>query len=97
MRRRTNRSSRAGRVDRVTPIYPIRTVAQMTDLSPQRIPAWETDYGLIRPHRTGGGHRLFSQEDVERLLWIKRMVQERGLSLQGVKRLLEETAGRRGR
>ncbi|MDR7590785.1 MAG: MerR family transcriptional regulator [Armatimonadota bacterium] len=97
MRRRTNRSSRAGRVDRVTPIYPIRTVAQMTDLSPQRIRAWETDYGLIRPHRTGGGHRLFSQEDVERLLWIKRMVQERGLSLQGVKRLLEETAGRRGR
>ncbi|MDQ7800354.1 MAG: MerR family transcriptional regulator [Armatimonadota bacterium] len=97
MRRRTNRPSRAGRVDRVTPIYPIRTVAQMTDLSPQRIRAWETDYGLIRPHRTGGGHRLFSQEDVERLLWIKRMVQERGLSLQGVKRLLEDTAGRRGR
>ncbi|WP_376792793.1 MerR family transcriptional regulator, partial [Thermoflexus sp.] len=29
--------------------------------------------GLIRPHRTGGGHRLFSQEDVERLLWIKHM------------------------
>ncbi|MCS7236496.1 MAG: MerR family transcriptional regulator [Armatimonadota bacterium] len=80
-------------MDRSTPIYPIRTVAQMTELSPQRIRAWETDYGLIRPHRTDGGHRLFSQEDVERLLWIKQMVEERGLSLQGVKRLLESRPG----
>ncbi|MDR5684093.1 MAG: MerR family transcriptional regulator [Armatimonadota bacterium] len=83
---------------RTTPIYPMRTVAQMTELSPQRIRAWEVDYGLIRPHRTNGGHRLFSQADVERLLWIKHMVQTRGLSLQGVKRLLEggaaPTAGR---
>jgi DNA-binding transcriptional MerR regulator len=76
-------------------VYPIRTVAQLTDLSPRRIRAWETQYGLIRPHRTDGGHRLFSQEDVDRLLWIKRMVQERGLSLQGVKRLLEEGGARR--
>jgi DNA-binding transcriptional MerR regulator len=91
-RRRTDDQGPVASRDRRAPIYPIRTVAQMTDLSPQRIRAWETDYGLIRPYRTGGGHRLFSQEDVERLLWIKRMV-ERGLSLQGVKRLLEETAG----
>jgi DNA-binding transcriptional MerR regulator len=62
----------------------------MTALSPQRIRAWEAEYGLIRPHRTHGGHRLFSQEDVERLLWVKQMVQRDGLSLQGVKRLLEE-------
>lgn len=33
---------------------------------------------------------------MERLLWIKRMVQERGLSLQGVKRLLEENPQGRG-
>ncbi|GBD30849.1 HTH-type transcriptional regulator GlnR [bacterium HR32] len=92
MRRRRANDRDSVAPDRRAPIYPIRTVAQMTDLSPQRIRAWETEYGLIRPYRTGGGHRLFSQEDVERHLWIKRMV-ERGLSLQGVKRLLEETAG----
>lgn len=83
--------------DRTTPIYPIRTVAQMTQLSPQRIRSWERQYGLVRPHRTDGGHRLYSQQDVERLLWIKRMVQEQGLSLQGVRRLLEENTRRRGR
>lgn len=95
MKAKGNRSSRRAGVDRRTPVYPIRTVAQLTALSPQRIRAWETDYGLVRPHRTDGGHRLFSQEDVERLLWIKRMVQEHGLSLQGVKRLLEESTGHR--
>jgi DNA-binding transcriptional MerR regulator len=61
----------------------------MTALSPQRIRAWEVEYGLVRPHRTNGGHRLFSQGDVERLLWVKQMVRE-GLSLQGVRRLLDE-------
>ncbi len=95
MSRKANRSSHAA-VDPTAAVYPIRTVAQMTNLSPQRIRAWETEYGLVRPQRTGGGHRLFSQQDVERLLWIKRMV-ERGLSLQGVKRLLEEARDRRGR
>jgi len=77
---KTSRPPQVGSADGKVPVYPIRTVAQLTAFSPPR---------------TRGGHRLFSQEDVERLLWIKRMVQERGLSLQGVKRLLEAGPRRR--
>lgn len=94
MRRAPSRLPQAA-ADRTAPTYPIRTVARMTELSPQRIGSWEREYGLLRPHRTDGGHRLYSRADVERLLWIKRMVQERGLSLQGVKRLLEENTQER--
>ena len=73
-------------VDRRVPIYPIRTVAQLTGVNPRRIRAWEEQYHLIAPARTGGGHRLFSEEDVERIRWIKAMV-DRGMSLKGIQRL----------
>ena len=75
-------------VDKEAPIYPIRTVAQLTGVNPRRIRAWEEQYHLITPARTGGGHRLFSEEDVERIRWIKAMV-DRGMSLKGIQRLVE--------
>ncbi len=74
-------------VDKEAPIYPIRTVAHLTGVNPRRIRAWEEQYRLIAPARTGGGHRLFSEEDVERIRWIKAMV-DRGMSLKGIQRLL---------
>lgn len=75
-------------VDKEAPIYPIRTVAQLTGVNTRRIRAWEEQYHLITPARTGGGHRLFSEEDVERIRWIKAMV-DRGMSLKGIERLLQ--------
>ncbi len=77
-------------VDRRAPIYPIRTVAHLTGVNPRRIRAWEDQYNLLTPARTGGGHRLYSEEDVERIRWVKDMV-DRGMSLKGIQRLIEST------
>ncbi len=71
------------------PIYPIRTVAHLAGVDARRIRAWETQYGLLRPARTKGGHRLFSQRDVELIRRIKRLIDEEGLRLQGVRLLLD--------
>lgn len=70
------------------PIYPIRTVARLTGVDARRIRAWEGQYGLIRPARTRGGHRLFSQLDLDLIKRIKRLIDEEGLRLQGVRLLL---------
>jgi DNA-binding transcriptional MerR regulator len=75
-------------VDKRAPIYPIRTVAHLTGVNPRRIRAWEDQYNLLSPARTSGGHRLYSEEDVERIRWVKAMV-DRGMSLKGIQRLLE--------
>jgi DNA-binding transcriptional MerR regulator len=75
-------------VDRRAPIYPIRTVAHLTGVNPRRIRAWEDQYNLFTPARTGGGHRLYSEDDVERVRWVKAMV-DRGMSLKGIQRLME--------
>ena len=70
------------------PIYPIRTVARLTGVDARRIRAWESQYGLIRPARTRGGHRLFSHQDLDLIKRIKRLIDEEGLRLQGVRLLL---------
>jgi MerR family transcriptional regulator/heat shock protein HspR len=44
--------------------------------------------GLIRPHRTPGGTRLYSEADVERLRIVQRLTSELGLNLAGVELVL---------
>jgi CheY-like chemotaxis protein len=50
---------------------------------------WEERYGKVVPHRTPGGHRLYSHDQVEQLRFVAEQV-ERGLSASDAHRLLEE-------
>jgi DNA-binding transcriptional MerR regulator len=74
-------------IDRHAPVYPIRTVGLQTGVKPGRIRAWER-HGLLNPWRTHGGHRLFSEEDVDRIRRIRAM-RGRGMRLKEVQRLLD--------
>jgi len=74
-------------------IYPVRTVAQLTGVSKRRIRAWEEQYHLLQPDRTEGGHRLYIENDIERISYIKKRV-DMGLSLKGIQRLLENDENR---
>lgn len=71
-------------------LFPIRVVAQLTGINPVTIRAWERRYGLVRPSRTPGGHRLYSQVDVERLRAASRLV-ARGVSISGASRMLHQS------
>lgn len=59
-------------------LYPIREVSRLTGVNPVTLRAWERRYGLLQPHRTDSGHRLYSMADIERvrsiLGWIDRGV-----------------------
>lgn len=54
--------------------HPIKVVAQRTGLSPHLIRIWEKRYATIRPERSGGNQRLYSDEDIERLALLRRAV-----------------------
>ena len=66
---------------------PIREVSRITGVNAVTLRAWERRYGLIVPHRTAKGHRLFSTEHIQRiqqiLLWLNR-----GVSVSQIKPLL---------
>lgn len=68
--------------------FPIRTVARMTGVNPVTLRAWERRYGVISPHRTPSGHRLYSREQVDR---VRRVValQEQGMSVCQAAALVE--------
>jgi MerR family transcriptional regulator, heat shock protein HspR len=69
------------------PRYMISVAADLVGMHPQTLRIYENK-GLIRPKRTNGGTRLYSDQDVERLKLIQRLTSELGLNLAGVEHVL---------
>ena len=70
-----------------TPKYMISVAAEIVGMHPQTLRIYENK-GLVRPKRTPGGTRLYSESDVERLQIIQRLTTELGLNLAGVELVL---------
>jgi len=69
------------------PRYMISVAAELVGMHPQTLRLYEAK-GLVRPARTPGGTRLYSDADVERLRLIQRLTTELGLNLAGVDQVL---------
>ena len=69
------------------PCYMISIAAELVGMHPQTLRIYESK-GLVRPGRTPGGTRLYSERDLERLRAIQRLTTELGLNLAGVQRVL---------
>ncbi|WP_127585570.1 MerR family transcriptional regulator [Paenibacillus koleovorans] len=67
-------------------LFPIGIVMKLTDLTARQIRYYE-QHELIIPARTSGNQRLFSFNDVERLLQIKALI-EKGVNIAGIKQVL---------
>lgn len=68
-------------------LYFISTAAGMLGMHPQTLRKYER-LGLIQPSRTIGSMRLYSRDEIERLRLIKHLVEDAGINLAGVQRLL---------
>jgi MerR family transcriptional regulator, heat shock protein HspR len=69
------------------PRYMISVAAELVGMHPQTLRLYESK-GLVRPARTPGGTRLYSEVDLERLRLIQRLTTELGLNLAGVEHVL---------
>jgi DNA-binding transcriptional MerR regulator len=63
------------------PRFNLKAVVQQTGLKPDTLRAWERRYGLPTPERSSGGHRLYSQHDVDTIKWLIARQRE-GLSIK---------------
>ena len=68
-------------------IYFISVASTLSGIHPQTIRTYE-EKGLIKPYRTGGGTRRYSQEDIDKLIQIQNLSQ-RGINLDGIKIIYE--------
>jgi MerR family transcriptional regulator, heat shock protein HspR len=69
------------------PRYMISVAAELVGMHPQTLRMYEAK-GLVRPRRTPGGTRLYSDGDLDRLRTIQRLTTELGLNLAGVEHVL---------
>jgi MerR family transcriptional regulator/heat shock protein HspR len=69
------------------PRYMISIAAELVGMHPQTLRIYEHK-GLVRPKRTPGNTRLYSERDLERLRLIQRLTTELGLNLAGVEHVL---------
>lgn len=76
----------ADEIRRNMALFPIGIVMKLTDLTARQIRYYE-QHELIVPARTGGNQRLFSFNDVERLLEIKSLI-EKGVNIAGIKQVM---------
>ncbi len=68
-------------------LFPIRTVSSLTGVQTVTLRAWERRYGLIEPLRTDTGHRLYSQEDVEKIRKASGLL-EKGMNISQAAQIL---------
>ncbi|KEF35786.1 MULTISPECIES: heat shock protein transcriptional repressor HspR, fused homodimer type [Deinococcus] len=69
------------------PVYVISVAAELVDMHPQTLRLYERK-GLIRPGRSSGKTRLYSERDIEHLREIRRLTQELGVNLAGVEEVM---------
>jgi MerR family transcriptional regulator/heat shock protein HspR len=70
------------------PMYMISVAAELVGMHPQTLRIYEAK-GLVRPKRTAGNTRLYSERDLERLRLIQRLTTELGLNLAGVELVMK--------
>jgi MerR family transcriptional regulator/heat shock protein HspR len=80
--------ARAQGADRETPLYMISVVAELLGIHPQTLRLYERE-GYVRPRRTRGGTRLYSEADVDTVRRILHLTRELGVNLAGVEVVLE--------
>jgi MerR family transcriptional regulator, heat shock protein HspR len=82
--------------DPTRPVYVISVAASIVSVHPRTLRIYE-DEGLVCPARTPTNIRLYSENDIRRVLWIRHLTQNLGVNLAGVRILfeLEERLGTR--
>ncbi|MFZ0390051.1 MAG: MerR family transcriptional regulator [Calditrichia bacterium] len=69
------------------PVFTIGTTARLLSIAVQTLRMYEQE-GLVLPHKTPGGHRMYSARDMERLKCIRKLISEDGLNISGIKHLM---------
>lgn len=77
-------------------MYVISVAATLVSAHPRTLRIYEEE-GLLCPARTPTNIRLYSENDIRRILWIRHLTRERGVNLAGIRILfeLEERLGAR--
>lgn len=76
-------------------MYNIKSVAKLLAMPAVTIRAWERRYNVITPTRSESGHRLYSEQDIEDLRWLKVQTEEKGINISQAVKMLDMMRAKR--
>ena len=72
-----------------TPLLNISALSRRTGVAPDTLRKWEQRYGVLRPVRTAGGQRRYSEVDVQRVEWLRDRIRD-GWRIGEAARVIDE-------
>ena len=70
--------------------FKIGEVSRLVGVKPHVLRFWEQEFGRVRPRKLANGHRVYSNADVVLLRRIRGLLHDRGMTIAGAKRLLQQ-------
>jgi DNA-binding transcriptional MerR regulator len=68
--------------------FRIGEVSELTQTKPYVLRFWESEFPSLKPVKSKSGHRLYRRQDVEMVLEIKRLLYEKGFTIEGARKVL---------
>jgi len=69
--------------------YSISEVSKMTDIEQYVLRYWETEFEQLKPQKNRAGNRIYTNKDIQLILYIKTLLREKKYTIEGAKKILE--------
>lgn len=70
--------------------YSISEVAEIVDLKQYVLRYWESEFEALSPIKNRAGNRVYTQEDIDKILYIKELLYDNKFTIEGAKQKLKE-------
>ncbi|MBC7189203.1 MerR family transcriptional regulator [Candidatus Aerophobetes bacterium] len=69
--------------------FSIKEASKITNIAPHTLRFWEKKFPFLSPQKSKGGHRRYQKKDIEIILEIKKLIYERGFTIEGARKELQ--------
>jgi len=70
--------------------YSISEVSKITDIEQYVLRYWETEFEQLKPQKNRAGNRIYTNKDIQLILYIKELLREKKYTIEGAKKILED-------
>ncbi|MCX8105335.1 MAG: MerR family transcriptional regulator [Ignavibacterium album] len=75
--------------------YSISEVSKLTGIEQYILRYWETEFEQLKPQKNRAGNRIYTNKDIQLILYIKNLLRERKYTIDGAKKILENYSAER--
>ena len=70
--------------------YSISEVSKITDIEQYVLRYWETEFEQLKPQKNRAGNRIYTNKDIQLIIYIKELLRDKKYTIEGAKKILED-------